>query len=228
MATTLAFDVYGTLINTEGVLDKLNKIIPLQAENVMHLWRSKQLEYTFRRGLMQVYVDFNQCTREALQFALSAHKVDLDSCLTEEILSTYADLPAFADALSALKKLNENNFCCVAFSNGRAQAVEDLLNKAGLLSFFKDIVSVEAVKTFKPHPKVYQYLCERCSSKPDETWLISGNSFDVMGAAAAGLRSIWVQREASQKLDFWEWQPEQIISDLNDLVACFGEKVNSQ
>lgn len=218
MAATLAFDVYGTLINTDGVLENLKKIIPLQADSVMHLWRSKQLEYTFRRGLMHVYVDFDQCTREALQFALAANNIELNQPTIDEILNFYTDLPAFVDALPALKKLKAENTRCVAFSNGRAAAVRQILAQAELLPFFEDIVSVENVQTFKPHPKVYAYLCERCGSKPDEIWLISGNSFDVMGATAAGLKSIWVQRQISQKLDFWEWEPDKIIRNLKELA----------
>lgn len=219
MSATLAFDVYGTLINTEGVLEKLQKIIPDQALAVMQLWRNKQLEYTFRRGLMQTYVDFDQCTHEALQFALAANNIELSQPTIDEIQNFYSDLPAFADALPALKKLNTENTRCVAFSNGTSVAVKQILAQAELLPFFEDIVSVENVQTFKPHPKVYQYLCERCGSKPEETHLISGNSFDVMGAAAARLKSIWVQREASLKLDFWEWQPNQIVSDLREIRA---------
>ena len=52
MATTLAFDVYGTLINTHGVLSLLDDMIGDNAQAFSNTWREKQLEYSFRRGLM--------------------------------------------------------------------------------------------------------------------------------------------------------------------------------
>ena len=63
MKTTLAFDVYGTLIDTRGVLETLEKWLDTgDALSVSKLWREKQLEYSFRRGLMRDYVDFSVCT----------------------------------------------------------------------------------------------------------------------------------------------------------------------
>lgn len=68
MAINLAFDVYGTLIDTRGVSDILEKKVGALAPTFMDIWRAKQLEYSFRRGLMNVYVDFSECTRNALNF----------------------------------------------------------------------------------------------------------------------------------------------------------------
>ena len=66
--TTLALDVYGTLIDTNGVLLKLREHLGNQAEAFSALWRDKQLEYSFRRGLMNKYVDFSICTQEAFTY----------------------------------------------------------------------------------------------------------------------------------------------------------------
>ena len=50
MATTLAFDVYGTLINTHGVVSLLENMVGDNAHAFSTTWREKQLEYSFRRG----------------------------------------------------------------------------------------------------------------------------------------------------------------------------------
>ncbi|MES9813817.1 MAG: hypothetical protein ABW161_13170 [Candidatus Thiodiazotropha sp.] len=44
MAITLAFDVYGTLIDTHGVVSELNDLVQDKAEAFSHKWREKQLE----------------------------------------------------------------------------------------------------------------------------------------------------------------------------------------
>ena len=58
MAITLAFDVYGTLINTQDVVSKVQQVAATEAVEFSRTWRDKQLEYSFRRGLMRKYEDF--------------------------------------------------------------------------------------------------------------------------------------------------------------------------
>ena len=77
MKYTLAFDVYGTLINTSGIYTSLEKMIGEKAAQVMDTWRNKQLEYSFRRGLMNSYVDFSVCTKDALEFSCKSFNVHL-------------------------------------------------------------------------------------------------------------------------------------------------------
>jgi len=65
MKYTLAFDVYGTLIDTSGVFNSLHQMIGEKAKIFMDTLRSKQLKYSFRRGLMNKYTDFSVCTKDS-------------------------------------------------------------------------------------------------------------------------------------------------------------------
>ena len=92
MTITLAFDVYGTLINTSGVNDLLKQYIDDKTELFMELWRSKQLEYSFRRGLMKQYKRFSVCTRSTLDYTNSY----LNTGLTEDQKKkSYAKIQSF-------------------------------------------------------------------------------------------------------------------------------------
>ena len=77
MAVTLAFDVYGTLIDTNGVTGLLETMVGDRAAEFSRLWRDRQLEYSFRRALMQNYVHFGFCTRFALDYVCEALDVDI-------------------------------------------------------------------------------------------------------------------------------------------------------
>ena len=68
MKITLAFDGYGTLVEPAGMANYLADDLGDQAANFADFWREKQLEYSFRRGLMQNYADFSVCTSDALNF----------------------------------------------------------------------------------------------------------------------------------------------------------------
>ena len=88
MAKTLAFDVYGTLIDTHGVVAALREIVGERADAFSRTWRDKQLEYAFRRGLMQKYADFAVCTRQALDYTSASFKTELSDAQRRELLAS--------------------------------------------------------------------------------------------------------------------------------------------
>ncbi|TWC32736.1 2-haloacid dehalogenase [Pseudomonas sp. SJZ079] len=218
MSLTLAFDVYGTLIDPSDVIRQLRQWLGPKAEGFYRRWRDKQLEYSFRRGLMGAYVDFSQCTREALAYTCAAEQAPLDAQAQQRLLEAWAHLPAFADSAAGLAQLQGQGAQLYAFSNGCRSAVRALLAQAGLLNFFREIVSVEEVRSFKPAAVVYQHLLTRTQSTADETWLVSSNPFDVLGAAHAGLHSAWIKRTATAVLDPWGIEPDRQVASLLELA----------
>ncbi|WP_028303374.1 haloacid dehalogenase type II [Oceanospirillum maris] len=217
--TVLAFDVYGTLIDTQGVLAALAQVMGDAAPAFSKQWREKQLEYSFRRGLMRDYVDFSVCTRNALDYACLALKQPLEESTRQELMAVYKTLPAFPDALAGLKAAKEAGITCYAFSNGSASAVEGLLQHAGILDYFTGVISVESLQTFKPNPDVYQYLLNTAETKADNAWLISSNPFDVLGALNHGMKTAWVKRSDEAIFDPWGEEPTVVISNLTELVS---------
>lgn len=217
MAITLGFDVYGTLIDTAGVKAALEKIVGDQAAQFSDLWRQKQLEYSFRRGLMQNYCKFSICTKEALVYVCQALDVVIAPQEQEALLAGYRQLPAFADAAEALPQLRSAGFHLYAFSNGPAEDVQALLEHAEIDSYFEDVVSTDEIMSFKPNPAVYAHFLRRSGAATNEAWLISGNPFDVIGAISAGMRGAWVKRDANAVFDPWEIDPTVTVNSLAGL-----------
>ncbi|MFV1466851.1 MULTISPECIES: haloacid dehalogenase type II [Idiomarina] len=219
MLTTLAFDVYGTLIDAQGLVSLLSSYLgDDKAQEFSSRWRDKQLEYSFRRGLMQQYEDFAVCTKDALLFTNNELGAGLTAPQQEELLEKYRSLPAFDDAKTALSKLNSAGIECFAFSNGSADAVTELLEGAELSRYFKDIISCKDIKSFKPNPQVYQHFLDKSGSKEQNTWLISSNSFDIIGASAAGWKTAWVKRSREAQFDPWGINPTITVSSLSQLI----------
>ena len=214
---TLAFDVYGTLIDTSGVGRQLEALIGEKAVLFMNTWRLKQLEYSFRRGLMQNYVDFPACTRQALDYTCEFLKTGISPENRGNLMQAYTVLPAYPDVESGLKNLRELDCRMFAFSNGRHDSVVKLLQNAGIDDFFEGVVSVDDIKVYKPSPAVYAYFMRRAGSSASESFLISGNPFDVIGAASAGMGSIWIKRIPDAVFDPWEIQPSVIIESVSDI-----------
>lgn len=219
MIKAVAFDIYGTLIDTQAVLGKLAEIVGESAPAVSRLWRQKQLEYSFRRGLMRDYCDFSVCTRDALLYATREHGHDLDRGDIERMMRGYAELDAFADVQPSLEQLTGEGVLLYAFSNGSRQAVEGLLRRAGIRDAFSAVVSVEDVQSFKPAPEVYKHLCCVVEEPAEHICLVSGNPFDVLGAAHVGLTTAWLHRDPSIQFDPWGVEPSVTLHNLNELAS---------
>ena len=224
MPITLAFDVYGTLIDTSGVIVELKKHIGDKAPEFSRIWREKQLEYSFRRGLMQNYENFPVCTRDAFDYASSFLRVSLQRQAREEIMNAYKTLPAFGDVKAGLIRAKERGFRMFAFSNGIADAVELLLTTAGVRELFIGVVSVDEIKSFKPSPAVYSYFLRRSGAVGANAWLISSNPFDVIGAISSGMRAAWVRRSPKALFDPWGIEPTITLSSLSDLADKISDE----
>lgn len=217
MSVTLAFDVYGTLIDTHGVVVKLRVFVDDKAEEFSRVWREKQLEYSFRRGLMRRYESFGVCTRHALDYTDKYLNANLSADQKAALMAEYSGLPPFDDVKESLVELKAAGHTLYAFSNGTADAVETLLKTAGIRELLDGVVSVDDKHTFKPNPDVYEYLLKATAASADATWLISSNPFDVIGAVSYGLRSAWVQRSEKSIFDPWGVEPTSTISSLREL-----------
>jgi 2-haloacid dehalogenase len=220
MAVTLAFDVYGTLIDTHSVVQALRQLVGERAAEFSQAWRDKQLEYSFRRGLMQNYQSFALCTSQALDYTCTALNLPLSREHKQQLLETYRVLPAFPDAQQGLTQLQAAGVRLFAFSNGTAEAVETLLAKAGIREFFQGVVSVDDLKSFKPNPAVYAHFLRQAQANVGEAWMISGNPFDVLGALSAGMRAAWVKRSPTAVFDPWGIEPTVTVASLTELAGA--------
>ena len=64
------FDAYGTLFDVHSATSLHQQKLGEKAQSISALWRTKQLEYTWLRSLMERYVNFGQVTQDALDYAL--------------------------------------------------------------------------------------------------------------------------------------------------------------
>ena len=218
MSKVLAFDIYGTLIDTHGVVTELSRHVGDRAPQFSQVWRDKQLEYTWRKGLMRRYENFAICTRQALDYTDTLLQTSLDDSVKEGLMQIYRVLPAFDDVAGSLEALAREDMRLYAFSNGLADAVEGLLQHAGIDAFFDGVISVDALQTFKPDPAVYHYVTEVTSTDASQCWLVSSNCFDIIGARSAGLNAAWLRRSSAVVFDPWGIDPNVEITGLDELV----------
>jgi 2-haloacid dehalogenase len=211
------FDAYGTLFSVDSVVARHRPQLGDLAERLSTLWRQKQLEYTWLRSLMGHYADFWTVTREALLFALGALRIETAN-LAEELLTSYLTPDPYPEVPAAFRALRANGLRLAVLSNGSPAMLDAAVRAAGLDDFLEAWLSVEAVKTYKPHPRVYQMATEHFAAAPSDLLFISANAWDTAGASTFGLRAVWVKRTALQR-ELLPGRPEAEIPSLAALPA---------
>jgi 2-haloacid dehalogenase len=218
----LAFDLYGTLVDPIAISDELGRVLgDSGGRAAASLWRVKQLEYCFRLTAMGRYEDFGWVTARALDFALASLGASLPAGQAERLAGLYDYLRPFPDAVPGLRALAGAGYELAVFSNGTPAMIANCLDHSGLGEFFGQRISVDEVRAFKPSPAAYQHAAARLSRPAGRIRLVTSNTFDCVGASAAGLRTAWVNRSAAP-FDTIGAQPDITVSALDRLPAALA------
>jgi len=219
-ARAIAFDAYGTLLDVASAAGQARDVLGERCQPLGDLWRRKQLEYSWLRALMGRHADFWQVTGDALDFALEALRVS-EPGLRQRLMDAYARLDAYPDALPVLEALRRRGLKLAILSNGSPRMLAQAARSARLDGLLDQILSVESVGIYKPHPTVYRHACDALGVWPAELVFVSANGWDAWGARAAGLRVAWCNRTGEPRERLTE-PPEAELRSLAELPAALG------
>lgn len=224
---SLAFDIYGTLVDVQAIAAPLAETLalpPERARRFAELWRETQLAYTFRRALMRLYEPLPVVTRQALRHTAAALSVPVSEAQEKTLLAAQQKLPTFPDAAPGLDALRADGHHLTAFSNGPESSLQPLLKHNKLAAKFDATVSADAHRTFKPDPGLYAFLVTALAHPPLPIWVVSSNPFDVIGAKHSGLRAAWIKRADAKPYDPWGIEPDLTVPDVPALTAALAAR----
>ena len=213
-----AFDAYGTCFDINSAAQNLAKEIGKDWLSFSTTWRTVQLEYTWLRSLMKKHEDFWRVTEDSLDFAMESHKIDKK--FRSKLLELYKKLNSYPELVTCLKNLKEKNVKTCILSNGSPSLLNELTAHAKVQDLFDDLISVEEVGIYKPHPKVYELVTKKFDCKPEEVCFLSSNTWDIVGGGIFGYQSIWVDR-FGKTFDKLGYQPKFKVKDLSELIKLF-------
>ena len=211
----IIFDAYGTLFDVNSAAEKCKNKIGDKWEQFANYWRTTQLEYTWLRSLMKRHKDFWKVTDESLDKSMRVFKID--NSLKNELLNLYRVLSTFSEVNETIKKLNKKKYKLAILSNGTPDLLYELVKNNNLENFFEDIFSIEEVKTYKPHPDVYDIPIKKYHVQKDEVAYLSANTWDVSAAGNYGFKAVWVNRNNST-FDNLDYIPKHQITHLGELL----------
>ncbi|WP_454872069.1 haloacid dehalogenase type II [Paraburkholderia xenovorans] len=210
------FDAYGTLFDVHSVIAAAEQMFPGHGDALSQLWRQKQIEYTQLRTLAAPaatpgahYRPFWDITLDALRFAAKKLQLTLGRSAEKRLMDEYACLSAFPDAVPALRLLRDVSSTAAApasgestsrlrlaiLSNGNPQMLDIAVKSAGMTGLFDHVLSVDAVRAYKPSPAAYALGTQAFGVEPREIVFVSSNGWDVAGATWFGFTTFWLNRQ---------------------------------
>ena len=211
----VVFDAYGTLFDVNSAAEKCKDKIGVKWEIFANFWRTTQLEYTWLRSLMKRHRNFWEITEDSLDKSMKMFNIDKG--MRNELLNLYKILSPYPEVEQVLNNLKKRKFKLAILSNGTPALLRELVTSNGLNNFFDDLFSIEEVKVYKPHSKVYEIPVKKYDLKADEIFFLSANTWDVSGGGNYGYNSIWVNRNKSV-FDILDYKPKNEINNLSQLL----------
>ena len=206
------FDAYGTLYDVHSIAARCESNWPGKGAQLSLLWRSKQLEYTWQRSLMQRYAPFSTVTREALAYSCEVLELELSVAQVEGLMAEYLNLSLYPDVVRTLQALNTRK---AILSNGSPDMLLPLVQNSGLE--LDAVISVDELRIFKPAPQVYALAVEKLHLDHSKIGFVSSNCWDAMGAKSYGFQVYWINR-AGAPVDRLGFKPDRILASLNEIL----------
>jgi FMN hydrolase / 5-amino-6-(5-phospho-D-ribitylamino)uracil phosphatase len=163
--------------------------------------------------------DMSAVRRELIRLALhhSSEDTQLARPAFEFFFEQRMKVDLYADALPALVFLADR-YRIVAVSNGNAD-----VHRVGIGAYFHASISAHEFGVGKPDPRIFHAAASAAGVASEEVLHVGDDSaLDVVGALAAGMQTVWVNRAAHP----WahDCRPHLTVTDLGQLCATLAPR----
>ncbi|MCA1554583.1 MAG: haloacid dehalogenase type II [Chloroflexi bacterium] len=215
MARVIVFDVIETMLNLRALDAPFERVFG--DGSVRQQWFSQMLQLALVATITDAYQDFGAIGRAALEMVAAQRGTTLADEQRTQILGGVRTLPPHPDVKDGLAQLRAAGFRLASLTNSAAQTAEAQLNHAGLRSYFEQVLSVDAVRKFKPAAEVYHHAARMLGVEPSEIRLVAAHDWDVFGALRAGCAAAFVARDG-MVLNPLAQPPDVIGKDVREVA----------
>jgi putative hydrolase of the HAD superfamily len=214
------FDVLGTLVFFDDPAPALRHTL----DKSLGLARDEESVRAAFRAEMRYYVDHHlegtdrgslrHLRRRCAQIVCDYLDIDEDKCpQVQEALLSCLQFRAFSDAFSTLDELRAHGLRLVATSNWDC-SLPEVLDRIGLLPLLDAVVCSAEVGAAKPDPRMFATALRKANCSAAHAAHVGDTiDTDVLGAQAAGVEAVLIQREA----EAGGWQPPRAVKTIRAL-----------
>lgn len=222
----IVFDVNGTLLDTEALAPQLKAIFG--TKYTVREWFHEVIEYAMALTLADDYREFGDVAMNVLQMAAEARAVRLRRDAVAALQKRLKHLSAFPDVKRSLARLHKGGFRLAALSNSGSGLLQEQFRHNGIAEYFDEIISVSAVRRYKPAREAYDTAAARMGVTAPEVLMVAAHPWDLIGAERAGCRTAFVARPGTS------WFPDahtpvHSVDDLSQLAdRLLGDPASSR
>ena len=211
----IVFDLNGTLLDLHALAPHIRHIFGRKL--TVDAFFTQVIQYSMALTLAGDYQEFGDIAISVLEMAATANNVKLTSSDIEMVRDAMQQLPPFADAKKALRRLQKAEQRLAVLTNSTPAALEAQLDHADLRQYFEHARSVDTIRRYKPAREVYIRAAEAFGVEPSDMVMVAAHPWDLLGASRAGCQTAYVARPGTAWMSSLP-RPEYVARDLDELT----------
>lgn len=214
--SVVVFDVNETLSDMAPMAQRFAEVGT--PELLAKVWFASLLRDGFALTATGASERFSVIGAGALRSVLSGATLtmDMDSAI-QHVMDGFSSLELHPDVPDGIRALATNGARLFTLTNGSVQVADRLFSAAGISRHFERLLSVDDARIWKPAPGAYAYAVRTCAADPADMILVAVHPWDIDGAARAGLRTCWINRNNDAYPTYFR-PPEITVGALPELA----------
>ena len=189
----LAFDTFGTVVDWHGsIVAEMARIAPqIDGDAFALAWRNgywPAMKATTKSGEWRV---LDELHRDILEEIAPQFGLHLDEAAMTDLNLIWHRLDPWPDSVGGIARL-KRKFIVTPLSNGGIGLLTNMSKRAGIP--WDLILSAEVFRAYKPDPRAYEGVPKVLGVRPEQVMMVAAHHRDLDGAAAAGLRTAYIER----------------------------------
>jgi 2-haloacid dehalogenase len=213
----ILFDVNETLLDMRPLRKKINNL--LDSKYGFRIWFGMLLHYSLVDNSAKEYHDFASIANATLDMVSKALGKEIDEKEKKKALVLIRKLSAYSDVEKGLKLLKDAGYRLATLSNSPSQTLIVQLEYAGINNYFEAMLSIDAIKKYKPSLETYQYAAQTLGVNTNQVLMVAAHGWDIAGALQAGMKAAFVERKG-QSLYPLSPTPQYIGKDLVEIAKA--------
>ena len=195
MLDTVLFDVNETLFPLDPIRQRMDDAgLP---DGTLEVWFAAILIDGIGAAAADTFATFPDLARQHAGRLLRRHGLPDDAEARDTIVAGFGDVVPHPDVEPTFRRLRDAGLRIGTLTNGAAAVTRSFLERAGLDDLVDHVWDVEVAGVWKPRPEPYVWAAAQLDAAPGRVALLAAHPWDVNGAANAGLRSGWVDRDGA-------------------------------
>lgn len=214
MGKVAIFDLEGTLFSLDAVTERLERE---GARGLSDCWFQEAIQACMAATLAERYLPFREVVEITLTNLLEIN--GLTEVSVPGVLDAFNELRPEHGVRECLQNLSRDRVRLAVLTNTAKTSATALLKRSGLMDFFEMIVSTDEVGKCKPHLSTYRFILDRLDAEPENSWMATTHGWDIYGATATGLHSVWVMKR-DRRWPFPGLPPGATVSTLEEIPGA--------